>query len=272
MTIRIKITWLFLTLLAVSITVGAHSEEHIPILKEGRKWLVEAGGYENADVSKYWIYVDGDTIIDGVEAYRLKGIAIADDSDVSIYYASESNGVMTGYYLGYGHGEDDSVKKWIPEVMLDFNFEIGKKYWGTTIAHSDFVTVKGVKRERITVILPDKLYSDPVYWIEGIGSSNSMGWVWRWHPRPIGVQSRSHYLGGMYMISVERVYEGDEIIFDKDDFRQGLSECVLQINSESRQPYLFNLQGTPININTVRSGDIILRVYEDGRTEKILFH
>ncbi len=60
------------TILAL-LTLSEVSNATVPILKEGRKWLtrVEYARDNDNETSKYWFYVDKDTVINGTDAKKI---------------------------------------------------------------------------------------------------------------------------------------------------------------------------------------------------------
>ena len=197
-------------------------DEFMPILSEGKKWRVSAQYLQSEAPIFYLFSVEKDTVINEKPVKKI--ICIAEDEtedyESQSFYAMEREGVLTGFYLSPDHSGNLTDFIWYEEPVLDMTMDKGAVFSGLTVEKVDYITVHEVKRLRDTFVIDDSMNIGPVYWVEGIGASNSFGWMFRWIPKPTGSNVMNSYsVNSAYLITVEQVFEGENIIFTKDDFR-----------------------------------------------------
>lgn len=232
-----------------------------PILKEGRKWLtrIDYNSYNDDKAMRYWFYVDKDTVINGTDAKKILCEPAEDYDVVNVekrFYASESNGILTGYYPypDPSLGPDDTRNYiWYPEPVLDLNCEIGDKFgsMGDLLTVSkDKITAHGFELTRVRLEVDGVTDAKPVYWVEEMGASDSRGWIFKWQFKPTGgtpgSSNNAYVISNARMISVEEIYDDDVCIFTANDFSEGDTLGITDVSSEEIDTAIYDIYGIPV--------------------------
>lgn len=132
--------------------------ESLPVLMEGKKWVWYEDVPTSPDFEKRYFsqWVEGDTIIGGVRAFKL--YTDTGDGCVSVDCRYESDGVV--YYY------DAEEEKFSP--MLDFNVHTGDKIGDDiTVVDDKEISVRGIVRR----VLSLERWNRQMTWIEGVGAT-----------------------------------------------------------------------------------------------------
>ena len=172
------------------------------------------------------------------------------------FYASESNGILTGYYP-YPEpslGPDDTRNYiWYPEPVLDLTCKIGDKFgsMGDLLTVStDKITAHGFELTRVRLEVDGVTDAKPVYWVEEMGASNSRGWIFKWQFKPTGgtpgSSNNAYVISNARMISVEEIYDDDVCIFTANDFSEGDTLGITDVSSEEIDTAIYDIYGIPV--------------------------
>lgn len=232
-----------------------------PILKEGRKWLtrIDYNNYNDDKAMRYWFYVDKDTMINDTDAKKILCEPAEGYDVVSVekqFYASESNGILTGYYPypDPSQGPDDTRNYiWYPEPVLDLTCEIGDKFgsMGELLSVSkDKITSDGSELTRVRLEVDGVTDAKPVYWVEEMGASDSRGWIFKWQFKPTGGTSgpanNAYVISNARMISVEEIYDDDVCIFTAKDFSEGDTLGISSVSDKDDDTAIYDIYGIPV--------------------------
>ncbi len=234
----------FLLIMAV---LGGAVIANAELFTPGKSWLFKSWNiHEPGSEYYYKEYVDGDTIIDGITATRLRCESL--DSEGGTWYraALEDDGKVFRLY-----GEDGEKV-----LLMDFNVTVGEKM--DVVLDGDMVEpilegyytvgeilemeIEGISRRVIAFgTAPD--YRDH-YWIEGIGSPDNAYLTWF-----------ASHIGDL--CEMVECYEDGKCIFSKERFDQLVSGVEERIVSPSEEVRLYDLSGRPVQ--TPRKGEVYIK-------------
>ena len=217
-------------MLCVSLAVNAQ-QDYLSMLKVGRSWYVESI-YDNENVVHYY-KVEGKEIFDDREYYLIHK---AGYSHPAIIFPDGRSRHFEKDDKVYLHKQDESNIE-----LFDFTLKVGDSpSKGIPVMAIETIEVCGIPYRCIKLGLWN-YYDEPLYWIEGIGST------WRgpfgdfWDPE-VGVP------GTLRATKLKSVWDGDECIFDIDEFHKARTATGLESisylprNSKSSSA-LYDLQG-----------------------------
>lgn len=145
--------------------MSANASEYIPMLTNGKSWIVKtynlAGGPD-----RYVIYtVTGDTLVNGRQCKKVYVDNQRYDAQYTIPLYEENKKI---YSCVSDYGNE-------PVLMLDFNKQVGdyrysdiKEDWNEKVTKVDYITVNGITRKRIVF---DSNYGESAIWVEGVGAN-----------------------------------------------------------------------------------------------------
>ena len=130
-------------------------------------------------------------------------------------------------YQDWGEG-------WV--LVFDFSLNVGDNYMGLPIKSVDTIEVKGRQYRRLSFGLKTGYGKEKDYcWVEGIGSS-LFGIYNGIYPPTLSSGITDH--------SVLSVYDGDELIFEEDDFMAPAVTAIKTVTrDESENSAFYDLQG-----------------------------
>lgn len=225
-----------LLLLLSAFATTASAQSFLPILSEGKTWqFVFRHGDDEPRI--YTGTVDGDTIVGERNCKRIR-FGLYSDA------AFEEDGRL--YCFGPESYDDYSTDYTFPELICDFNLQVGDSAWYTHVSRVDTIEVRGVQRRRI--VLDD----DWAVWVEGIGV-NWEGW-----PSYKPVPTSSHHVE----TTIDSVYENGVLVFTKEDFHApAISTAIREIDAApARSGQMYDLSGRAIP--EARKNEIYI---QDGR-------
>lgn len=203
-------------LFALLSAMSANAYDYIPMLTNGKSWIINTTNFLLGGPDRYVIYtVTGDTLVNGRQCKKV----FVDNQRYDVQYtipAYEENKKIYSYINEYGN---ESV------LMLDFNKQVGdyrysdiKEDWNEKVTKVDYITVNGITRKRIVF---EPIGDETAIWVEGVGGNydcfSSM------MPLPTD--------GTMYEFLECR--ENGTVIFSKSDFDITLS--VGHVNSDIKE-------------------------------------
>ena len=234
-----KKTLLFLFLLYVTTSVSA--QDYLPFLKDGRKWeyvwkYVDSSNHFYPAECNITITVCGDTIVNGEPwkklRYDFEKYTILNSELTYYIVANEKDGRLYGW-----DGEEESLK-------IDMNLNKGDivkypnaylDYQGFTVLDKDTVTILGTKRRFLKI--EDNNFGGDGYWIEGIGTTNSLC-----------LNSVISFDHGQ-VCYIQKCYDNDKLIFSIDEFKPhgkpvGITSTTTDVHKEGKT---YNINGTIAN-------------------------
>ena len=222
------------------------SEIYEPILKDGRKWLVSVQWNEEDDnIERYWFTVDKDTVINDIEAKKIICTNADNQEEKEVSYAADDNGSLYGFWYGIGMYDYE----WIEEDVIRIDCEAGTDFRSgglIMVSGIDYISVGDSRRRRIMLNAPDLPELGNFYWVEGFGASSSRGWLFNWFPIP-NCECRKSCFWGVYLATVEGVYDNDELIFTKEDFTQGLGIEYINRDDEAGDDTIYDIFGRRVS-------------------------
>lgn len=246
--------YFFTIIFALAYSIPTFSMDSIifdPIIKTGKKWVLERrNNFEEDNISCYSQTIKFDTIVCGKSCYALEFEYLDDKlKDTSTHpvihdnYVYEENGIVYAYI--------NDLDKFEP--VIDINGQIGQSFYSdtelynftTTVKDTNTITLCGKERKVLTV-------NNNTHWIEGIGSPENMFMVL--------IQERI----GDYRI-LKYCYEGDECIFDYEEYNRTMTGITDQDITEPIINKLYDLKGTEVNYP--KKGNI----YVDQQGKKTIF-
>lgn len=132
--------------------------ESLPVLEDGKKWVWYEDVPTSPDFEKRYFsqWIEGDTIIGGVRAFKL--YTDTGDGRLSVDCRYESDGVV--YYY------DAKEEKFSP--LLDFTVHTGDRIGDDiTVVDDKIVGVRGIDRR----VLSLERWNREMTWVEGIGAT-----------------------------------------------------------------------------------------------------
>ena len=221
-------------MLCVSLAVNAQ-QNYRPMLKDGRQWnLVDVYQDGNGEFS---YIINGTQTVDGKECF----LTYASGYEIQEHGCTISKGSGGPYYLSEKDGKINYMFGEISRDVIDLTLDIGTSVPGKVMVLSiDIIPVFGIPYRCIKFGIWN-YWGEPLYWIEGIGST--------WNG-PFGDRFDSgHGLPGSYYgTRLLSVYDGDKCIFDIDEFNKSRLATRVKECNDYPQPYelssaIFDLQG-----------------------------
>ena len=221
-------------MLCVSLAVNAQ-QNYRPMLKDGRQWnLVDI--YQEG-IGEYHYRIDGTEAVDGKECF----LTYASGYEIQEHGCTISKGSGGPYYLSEKEGKINYMFKEISRDVIDLTLDVGTSIPGNVMVLSiDIIPVFGIPYRCIKFGIWN-YWGEPLYWIEGIGST--------WNG-PFGDRFDSgHGLpGSFYGTRLLSVFDGDKCIFDIDEFNKSRLATRVKECNDDPQPYelssaIFDLQG-----------------------------
>ena len=215
--------------------MGYAKKEYLPMLKDGRQWnLVDV--YQKG-IGEYHYRIDGTEAVDGKECF----LTYASGYEIQEHGCTISKGSGGPYYLSEKDGKINYMFGEISRDVIDLTLDTGTSIPGKVMVLSiDTIPVFGIPYRCIRFGIWN-YWGEPLYWIEGIGST--------WNG-PFGdrFDSGHEIPGSYYGTRLLSVFDGDKCIFDIDEFNKSRLATRVKECNDSPQPYesssaIFDLQG-----------------------------
>jgi len=208
-------------------------------VKEGKQWNYRAENFFG-DGYDFEFFIEGDTLI-GNKAYK-KLYTIDEpryNSSEPVYCGAlreeRTAEAIAVDFVRAGHENVELLYNFSP--LLGDKFYYGEKYG--TVTELDEITVRGIKRNRIKLVVTDEDSPWPNsedatgYWVEGIGSS-------------AGLLTPVDFISWGYSDHLLSVYEDGDVVFTGSDFDgsspTGISDSQYDVSAELLQG-VYDLQG-----------------------------
>jgi len=209
------------------------------LVKEGKLWNFRAENFFG-DGYDFEFFIEGDTLI-GNKAYK-KLYTIDEpryNSSEPVYCGAlreeRTAEAIAVDFVRAGHENVELLYNFSP--LLGDKFYYGEKYG--TVTELDEITVRGIKRNRIKLVVTDEDSPWPNsedatgYWVEGIGSS-------------AGLLTPVDFISWGYSDHLLSVYEDGDVVFTGSDFDgsspTGISDSQYDVSAERLQG-VYDLQG-----------------------------
>lgn len=161
---------------APAVSIVAEASALMPLLEDGKYWIVKTSGPFMLEDSYQTFKVDGDTIVEGHTAKKIYNAYGAHGTSFNPEYdlAYEEDGKVFGLSNRYSNDGE-----WYTMPLIDFNARAGEHIdylfpeeydmepFRTDILNVDTLSFRGIDRQVQTVGLES-------FWIEGIGSYNDV--------------------------------------------------------------------------------------------------
>jgi len=209
------------------------------LVKEGKQWNYRAENFFG-DGYDFEFFIEGDTLI-GNKAYK-KLYTIDEpryNSSEPVYCGAlreeRTAEAIAVDFVRAGHENVELLYNFSP--LLGDKFYYGEKYG--TVTELDEITVRGIKRNRIKLVVTDEDSPWPNsedatgYWVEGIGSS-------------AGLLTPVDFISWGNSDHLLSVYENGDVVFTGSDFDgsspTGISDSQYDVSAERMQG-VYDLQG-----------------------------
>ena len=235
-------TALVLSLLCFSGTLAVGQHTYEAMLRDGRVWNcmhVYRGGVDEQQVMKYDTVrydcrVDGKDEIDGRTCYMLSWPSITNRGDT--WEVDMQNRCSNYYYEEGAKVYRHSSGGW--KLLFDFSLSEGDTdpFTGLKVVSVREMNIRGKFRRCIYFPLSNYV-ADQIFWIEGIGSTQTGPYLF-----PADIQ----FPGSYRYSKLLSVYDGDSCIFDAKDLHattEGIDAMGDDKGAKTNDKYVYDLQG-----------------------------